>query len=140
MGILMLARGTGEHGLLGVRATSEAFPTAASSACLRSRSTYVRHPIGTRLAPQLLRRVGPGAGLRHPRRSCLGGGAGTCVLGVSGPRALMPSALRCVLRGYLQLVAELVDHRVFSRTNRGQLLAASTCWSWDAGLGGVQFR
>jgi MFS family permease len=56
MGILMLGAGL-QSTLLGVRATIEAFPTPITGVVMSC--YYVGYLLGTRLAPQLLRRVGP---------------------------------------------------------------------------------
>ena len=52
---------------------------------------------------------GTGTGLCHPRRSCLGGNAGTCVLGASGSVGVDASALGCLLRGHLRRGGELAQ-------------------------------
>src|SRR5579862_1214120 len=56
MGILMLGAGL-QSTLLGVRATIEAFPTIVIGIIMSC--YYVGYLAGTRLAPQMLRRVGP---------------------------------------------------------------------------------
>ena len=56
MGVLMLGAGL-QSTLLGLRATLEGFPTPVTGVIMSC--YYVGYLVGTRLAPQLLRRVGP---------------------------------------------------------------------------------
>ena len=134
MGILMLGAGL-QSTLLGVRATSEAFPTTVTGIIMSC--YYVGYLVGTRLAPQLLRRVGPVrvfatlaalasvAALVH----------GTWVHPV--PWALMRLLSGICFAGIYVVAESWLNHRA-SSSNRGQLLAIYMLVLY-VGLGGAQF-
>ena len=134
MGILMLGAGL-QSTLLGVRATSEAFPTTVTGMIMSC--YYVGYLVGTRLAPQLLRRVGPVRVF-----ATLAALASVAVLVHASWVHPLPWALMRLLSGVcfagIYVVAESwLNHRA-SRTNRGQLLAIYMLVLY-VGLGGAQF-
>jgi MFS family permease len=134
MGILMLGAGL-QSTLLGVRATSEAFPTSVTGMIMSC--YYVGYLVGTRLAPQLLRRVGPVRVF-----ATLAALASVAVLVHASWVHPAPWALMRLLSGIcfagIYVVAESwLNHRA-SRSNRGQLLAIYMLVLY-VGLGGAQF-
>ena len=134
MGILMLGAGL-QSTLLGVRATSEAFPTTVTGMIMSC--YYVGYLMGTRLAPQLLRRVGPVRVF-----ATLAALASVAALVHASWVHPAPWALMRLLAGVcfagIYVVAESwLNHRA-SRTNRGQLLATYMLVLY-VGLGGAQF-
>ena len=134
MGILMLGAGL-QSTLLGVRATSEAFPTSVTGIIMSC--YYVGYLLGTRLAPQLLRRVGPVRVF-----ATLAALASVAVLVHGSWVHPVPWALMRLLSGVcfagIYVVAESwLNHRA-SRSNRGQLLAIYMLVLY-VGLGGAQF-
>lgn len=121
--------------LLGVRATSEAFPTTVTGMIMSC--YYVGYLLGTRLAPQLLRRVGPVRVF-----ATLAALASVAVLVHASWVHPVPWALMRLLSGVcfagIYVVAESwLNHRA-SRSNRGQLLAIYMLVLY-VGLGGAQF-
>ena len=134
MGILMLGAGL-QSTLLGVRATSEAFPTTVTGMIMSC--YYVGYLIGTRLAPQLLRRVGPVRVF-----ATLAALASVAVLVHAswvhpGPWALMRLLSGVCFAGIYVVAESWLNHRA-SSTNRGQLLAIYMLVLY-VGLGGAQF-
>jgi MFS family permease len=134
MGILMLGAGL-QSTLLGVRATSEGFPTLVTGIVMSC--YYVGYLVGTRLAPQLLRRVGPVRVF-----ATLAALASVAVLVHGAWVQPVPWALMRLLSGIcfagIYVVAESwLNHRA-SSTNRGQLLAIYMLVLY-VGLGGAQF-
>ncbi len=134
MGILMLGAGL-QSTLLGVRATGEGFPTAVIGMIMSC--YYVGYLVGTRLAPRLLRRVGPVRVF-----ATLAALASVAVLVHASWVHPVPWALMRLLSGVcfagIYVVAESwLNHRA-SRTNRGQLLAIYMLVLY-VGLGGAQF-
>jgi MFS family permease len=134
MGILMLGAGL-QSTLLGVRATIEAFPTTVTGIIMSC--YYVGYLAGTRLAPQLLRRVGPVRVF-----ATLAALASVAVLVHGAWVHPVPWALMRLLSGIcfagIYVVAESwLNHRA-SSTNRGQLLAIYMLVLY-VGLGGAQF-
>ncbi len=134
MGILMLGAGL-QSTLLGVRATSEGFPTTITGMIMSC--YYVGYLLGTRLAPRLLRRVGPVRVF-----ATLAALASVAVLVHASWVHPAPWALMRLLSGVcfagIYVVAESwLNHRA-SRTNRGQLLAIYMLVLY-VGLGGAQF-
>lgn len=134
MGILMLGAGL-QSTLLGVRATIEAFPTTVTGVIMSC--YYVGYLAGTRLAPQLLRRVGPVRVF-----ATLAALASVAVLVHGSWVHPVPWALMRLLSGIcfagIYVVAESwLNHRA-SSTNRGQLLAIYMLVLY-VGLGGAQF-
>src|SRR4029077_15424078 len=119
MGILMLGAGL-QSTLLGGRATSEGFPPSVIGMLMSC--YYVGYLIGTRLAPQLLRRVGPVRVF-----ATLAALASVAVLVHAswvqpGPWALMRLLSGVCFAGIYVVAESWLNHRA-SRTNRGQLLA-----------------
>jgi MFS family permease len=134
MGILMLGAGL-QSTLLGVRATIEAFPTTVTGIIMSC--YYVGYLAGTRLAPQLLRRVGPVRVF-----ATLAALASVAVLVHGSWVEPVPWALMRLLSGVcfagIYVVAESwLNHRA-SSTNRGRLLAIYMLVLY-VGLGGAQF-
>jgi MFS family permease len=134
MGILMLGAGL-QSTLLGVRATIEAFPTTVTGIIMSC--YYVGYLLGTRLAPQLLRRVGPVRVF-----ATLAALASVAVL-VHGswvhpaPWALMRLLSGVCFAGIYVVAESWLNHRA-SSTNRGQLLAVYMLVLY-VGLGSAQF-
>jgi MFS family permease len=134
MGILMLGSGL-QSTLLGVRATSESFPTVVTGTIMSC--YYVGYLVGTRLAPQLLRRVGPVRVF-----ATLAALASVAVL-VHGswvqpvPWAVMRFISGICFAGIYVVAESWLNHRA-SATNRGQLLAIYMLVLY-VGLGGAQF-
>jgi MFS family permease len=134
MGILMLGAGL-QSTLLGVRATSEAFPTAVIGTIMSC--YYVGFLLGTRLAPQLLRRVGP---VRVFATLAALASVATLVHASwvhPGPWALMRLLSGVCFAGIYVVAESWLNHRA-SRSNRGQLLAIYMLVLY-VGLGGAQF-
>ncbi len=134
MGILMLGAGL-QSTLLGVRATSEAFPTALTGIIMSC--YYVGYLVGTRLAPQLLRRVGPVRVF-----ATLAALASVAPLLHASWVHPAPWAVVRLISGIcfagIYVVAESwLNHRA-SRTNRGQLLSIYMLVLY-VGLSGAQF-
>ena len=134
MGILMLGAGL-QSTLLGVRATIEAFPTPVTGIVMSC--YYVGYLVGTRVAPQLLRRVGPVRVF-----ATLAALASVAVL-VHGswvhpaPWALMRLLSGICFAGIYVVAESWLNHRA-SSTNRGQLLAIYMLVLY-VGLGAAQF-
>jgi MFS family permease len=133
MGILMLGAGL-QSTLLGVRATSESFPTALTGIIMSC--YYVGYLVGTRLAPQLLRRVGPVRVF-----ATLAALASVAPLLHASWVHPAPWAVVRLISGIcfagIYVVAESwLNHRA-SRTNRGQLLSIYMLVLY-VGLGGAQ--
>ena len=134
MGILMLGAGL-QSTLLGVRATSEAFPTAVIGMIMSC--YYVGYLLGTRLAPQLLRRVGP---VRVFATLAALASVATLVHASwvhPGPWALMRLLSGVCFAGIYVVAESWLNHRA-SSTNRGQLLAIYMLVLY-VGLSGAQF-
>jgi MFS family permease len=134
MGILMLGAGL-QSTLLGVRATIEAFPTTVTGIIMSC--YYVGYLAGTRLAPQLLRRVGPVRVF-----ATLAALASVAALVHGSWVHPVPWALMRLLSGVcfagIYVVAESwLNHRASSST-RGRLLATYMLVLY-VGLGGAQF-
>ncbi len=134
MGILMLGAGL-QSTLLGVRATSEAFPTALTGIIMSC--YYVGYLVGTRLAPKLLRRVGPVRVF-----ATLAALASVAPLVHASwvhpiPWALMRLVSGICFAGIYVVAESWLNHRA-SRTNRGRLLAIYMLVLY-VGLGGAQF-
>jgi MFS family permease len=134
MGILMLGAGL-QSTLLGVRATSEAFPTTVTGMIMSC--YYVGYLMGTRLAPQLLRRVGPVRVF-----ATLAALASVAALVHAswvhpGPWALMRLLSGVCFAGIYVVAESWLNHRA-SRTNRGRLLAIYMLVLY-VGLGSAQF-
>jgi MFS family permease len=134
MGVLMLGAGL-QSTLLGVRATSEAFPTALTGIIMSC--YYVGYLVGTRLAPQLLRRVGPVRVF-----ATLAALASVAPLVHASwvhpiPWALMRLVSGICFAGIYVVAESWLNHRA-SRTNRGQMLAIYMLVLY-VGLGGAQF-
>lgn len=134
MGILMLGAGL-QSTLLGVRATIEAFPTAVTGIVMSC--YYVGYLLGTRLAPQLLQRVGPVRVF-----ATLAALASVAVLVHGAWVHPAPWALMRLLSGVcfagIYVVAESWLNHYASRTNRGRLLALYMLVLY-VGLGSAQF-
>ena len=134
MGILMLGAGL-QSTLLGVRATIEAFPTTVTGIIMSC--YYVGYLAGTRLAPRMLRRVGPVRAF-----ATLAALASVAVL-VHGawvhpaPWALMRLLSGICFAGIYVVAESWLNHRA-SSTNRGRLLAIYMLVLY-VGLGGAQF-
>jgi MFS family permease len=134
MGILMLGAGL-QSTLLGVRATIEAFPATVTGIIMSC--YYVGYLAGTRLAPQMLRRVGPVRAF-----ATLAALASVAVL-VHGawvhpaPWALMRLLSGICFAGIYVVAESWLNHRA-SSTNRGRLLAIYMLVLY-VGLGGAQF-
>jgi MFS family permease len=134
MGILMLGAGL-QSTLLGVRATIEAFPTTVTGIIMSC--YYVGFLVGTRLAPQLLRRVGP---VRVFATLAALASVAVLVHGSwvhPGPWALM-RLLSGVCFAGIYVVAESWLNHYASSSNRGRLLASYMLVLY-VGLGGAQF-
>lgn len=134
MGILMLGAGL-QSTLLGVRATIEAFPTPVTGIIMSC--YYVGYLVGTRLAPQLLSRVGPVRVF-----ATLAALASVAVLVHGSWVHPIPWALMRLLSGIcfagIYVVAESwLNHRA-SSSNRGRLLAIYMLVLY-VGLGSAQF-
>jgi MFS family permease len=134
MGILMLGAGL-QSTLLGVRATSEAFPTALTGIIMSC--YYVGYLVGTRLAPQLLRRVGPVRVF-----ATLAALASVAPLVHASWVHPVPWAVMRLISGVcfagIYVVAESWLNHHASRANRGRLLAIYMLVLY-VGLGGAQF-
>lgn len=134
MGILMLGAGL-QSTLLGVRATIEAFPTTVTGMIMSS--YYVGYLAGTRLAPQLLQRVGP---VRVFATLAALASVAVLVHGAwvhPGPWALMRLLSGVCFAGIYVVAESWLNHRA-SSTNRGQLLAVYMLVLY-VGLGSAQF-
>jgi len=121
--------------LLGVRATIEAFPTTVTGIIMSC--YYVGYLAGTRLAPQLLRRVGP---VRVFATLAALASVAVLVHGSwvhPGPWALMRLTSGVCFAGIYVVAESWLNHRA-SSTNRGQLLAIYMLVLY-VGLGGAQF-
>src|SRR5262249_10960924 len=134
MGILMLGAGL-QSTLLGVRATIEAFPTTVIGVIMSC--YYVGYLIGTRLAPQLLRRVGPVRVV-----TTLAALASVAVLVHAtwvhpGPWAVMRFPSGVCFAGIYVVAESWLNHRATSG-NRGRLLAIYMLVLY-VGLGSAQF-
>jgi MFS family permease len=134
MGILMLGAGL-QSTLLGVRATIEAFPTIVTGIIMSC--YYVGYLAGTRLAPQLLQRVGP---VRVFATLAALASVAVLVHGAwvhPGPWALMRLLSGICFAGIYVVAESWLNHRA-SSTNRGQLLAIYMLVLY-VGLGSAQF-
>ena len=134
MGILMLGAGLLST-LLGVRATSEAFPTSVTGMVMSC--YYVGYLVGTRLAPRLLRRVGP---VRVFATLAALASVAVLVHGAwvhPGPWALMRLLSGICFAGIYVVAESWLNHRA-SSTNRGRLLAIYMLVLY-VGLGAAQF-
>jgi len=134
MGILMLGAGL-QSTLLGVRATIEVFPTTVIGIIMSC--YYVGYLIGTRLAPQLLRRVGPVRVF-----ATLAALASVAVLVHAtwvhpGPWAVMRFTSGVCFAGIYVVAESWLNHRATSG-NRGRLLATYMLVLY-VGLGSAQF-
>jgi len=134
MGILMLGAGL-QSTLLGLRATLEQFPTPVTGMIMSC--YYVGYLIGTRVAPQLLRRVGPVRVF-----ATLAALASVAVLVHATwvhplPWALMRFVSGVCFAGIYVVAESWLNHRA-SRSTRGGLLAAYMLVLY-VGLGGAQF-
>jgi MFS family permease len=134
MGILMLGAGL-QSTLLGVRATIEEFPTTVTGIIMSC--YYVGYLIGTRLAPQLLRRVGPVRVF-----ATLAALASVAVLVHAswvhpGPWGVMRFLSGICFAGIYVVAESWLNHRATS-SNRGRLLAIYMLVLY-VGLGGAQF-
>jgi MFS family permease len=134
MGILMLGAGL-QSTLLGVRATIEEFPTTVTGIIMSC--YYVGYLIGTRLAPRLMRRVGPVRVF-----ATLAALASVAVLVHAswvhpGPWALMRFTSGVCFAGIYVVAESWLNHRATSR-NRGRLLATYMLVLY-VGLGSAQF-
>jgi MFS family permease len=134
MGILMLGAGL-QSTLLGVRATIDEFPTTVTGIIMSC--YYVGYLVGTRLAPQLLRRVGP---VRVFATLAALASVAALVHGAwvqPGPWALMRLLSGICFAGIYVVAESWLNHRA-SSINRGQLLAVYMLVLY-IGLGGAQF-
>lgn len=134
MGILMLGAGLLST-LLGVRATSEGFATTVTGMVMSC--YYVGYLVGTQLAPQLLRRVGP---VRVFATLAALASVAVLVHGTwvhPGPWALMRLLSGICFAGIYVVAESWLNHRA-SATNRGQLLAIYMLVLY-VGLGAAQF-
>jgi len=134
MGILMLGAGL-QSTLLGLRATLEEFPTPVTGVVMSC--YYVGYLIGTRVAPRLLKRVGPVRVF-----ATLAALASVAVLVHASWVHPLPWALMRLVSGVcfagIYVVAESwLNHRA-TRSTRGGLLAAYMLVLY-VGLGGAQF-
>jgi MFS family permease len=134
MGILMLGAGLLST-LLGVRATGEGFPTTVIGIIMSC--YYVGYLIGTRLAPQLLRRVGPVRVF-----ATLAALASVAVLVHAswvhpGPWAAMRLMTGVCFAGIYVVAESWLNHRATSG-NRGRLFATYMLVLY-VGLGSAQF-
>ena len=121
--------------LLGVRATIEEFPTTVTGIIMSC--YYVGYLIGTRLAPQLLKRVGPVRVF-----ATLAALASVAVLVHAswvhpGPWALMRFISGVCFAGIYVVAESWLNHRATSG-NRGRLLAIYMLVLY-VGLGSAQF-
>ncbi|MBS0364644.1 MAG: MFS transporter [Proteobacteria bacterium] len=134
MGILMLGAGL-QSTLLGVRATSEGFSPTLTGLIMSC--YYVGYLAGTRLAPRMLRRVGPVRAF-----ATLAALASVAVLAHAAWVHPAPWALMRLLSGVcfagIYVVAESWLNHHASSTNRGRLLAIYMLVLY-VGLGGAQF-
>jgi len=134
MGILMLGAGL-QSTLLGLRATLEGFAPPVTGIIMSC--YYVGYLIGTRLAPQMLKRVGPVRVF-----ATLAALASVTVL-VHGtwvhpvPWALMRFLSGVCFAGIYVVAESWLNHRA-TRSNRGGLLAVYMLVLY-VGLGGAQF-
>ncbi len=134
MGILMLGAGL-QSTLLGVRATIEGFPTSVTGIIMSC--YYAGYLVGTRLAPQLLQRVGP---VRVFATLAALASVAVLVHGSwvhPGPWALMRLLSGICFAGIYVVAESWLNHRA-SSTNRGQLLAIYMLVLY-VGLGAAQF-
>ncbi len=134
MGILMLGAGL-QSTLLGVRATIEGFPTTVTGIIMSC--YYVGYLLGTRLAPQLLARVGP---VRVFATLAALASVAVLVHGAwvhPGVWALMRLLSGVCFAGIYVVAESWLNHRA-SSTNRGQLLAIYMLVLY-VGLGTAQF-
>jgi MFS family permease len=134
MGILMLGAGLLST-LLGVRATIELFPTTVTGIVMSC--YYVGYLIGTRLAPQLLKRVGP---VRVFATLAALASVAVLVHGTwvhPGPWAAMRLMSGVCFAGIYVVAESWLNHRA-SSTNRGRLLAIYMLVLY-VGLGCAQF-
>jgi MFS family permease len=134
MGILMLGAGLLST-LLGVRATIEQFPTTVTGIVMSC--YYVGYLIGTRLAPQLLKRVGP---VRVFATLAALASVAVLVHGAwvhPGPWAAMRLMTGVCFAGIYVVAESWLNHRATS-TNRGRLLAIYMLVLY-VGLGCAQF-
>jgi len=134
MGILMLGAGL-QSTLLGLRATLEEFPTPVTGIIMSC--YYVGYLVGTRVAPQLLKRVGPVRVF-----ATLAALASVAVLVHATwvhplPWALMRLTSGICFAGIYVVAESWLNHRA-SRSTRGGLLAAYMLVLY-VGLGGAQF-
>ena len=134
MGILMLGAGL-QSTLLGVRATIEEFPTTVTGIIMSC--YYVGYLVGTRLAPQLLRRVGPVRVF-----ATLAALASVAVLVHAswvhpGLWAVMRLISGICFAGIYVVAESWLNHRATS-SNRGRLLAIYMLVLY-VGLGSAQF-
>ncbi|HSY05337.1 MAG TPA: MFS transporter [Steroidobacteraceae bacterium] len=134
MGILMLGAGL-QSTLLGLRATLEGFPPPVTGMVMSC--YYVGYLIGTRLAPQMLKRVGPVRVF-----AALAALASVAVLIHASWVHPVPWALMRFISGVcfagIYVVAESWLNHGASRSNRGGLLAVYMLVLY-VGLGGAQF-
>jgi MFS family permease len=134
MGILMLGAGL-QSTLLGLRATIEGFPTAVTGTVMSC--YYVGYLFGTRVAPQLMRRVGPVRVF-----ATLAALASVAVLVHASwvhpaPWAAMRLTSGICFAGIYVVAESWLNHRA-SSANRGRLLAIYMLVLY-VGLGGAQF-
>jgi MFS family permease len=134
MGILMLGAGL-QSTLLGLRATNDGFPTPVTGLVMSC--YYVGYLAGTRLAPQMLRRVGPVRVF-----ATLAALASVAVLVHAswvhpGPWAAMRLLSGVCFAGIYVVAESWLNHRA-SSANRGRLLAIYMLVLY-VGLGGAQF-
>jgi MFS family permease len=134
MGILMLGAGL-QSTLLGLRATNDGFPTPVTGLVMSC--YYVGYLVGTRLAPQMLRRVGPVRVF-----ATLAALASVAVLVHAswvhpGPWAAMRLLSGVCFAGIYVVAESWLNHRA-SSANRGRLLAIYMLVLY-VGLGGAQF-
>ncbi len=121
--------------LLGVRATIEAFPTTVTGIIMSC--YYVGYLVGTQLAPQLLRRVGP---VRVFATLAALASVAALVHGSwvhPGAWALMRLLSGICFAGIYVVAESWLNHHASSR-NRGRLLAVYMLVLY-VGLGGAQF-
>jgi MFS family permease len=134
MGILMLGAGL-QSTLLGLRATLDGFAPPVTGIVMSC--YYVGYLIGTRLAPRMLKRVGPVRAF-----ATLAALASVAVL-IHGawvhpvPWALMRLMSGVCFAGIYVVAESWLNHRA-SRSNRGGLLAVYMLVLY-VGLGGAQF-
>jgi MFS family permease len=134
MGILMLGAGL-QSTLLGLRATLEGFLTPVTGVVMSC--YYVGYLVGTRIAPRLLRRVGPVRVF-----ATLAALASVAVLVHASWVQPVPWALMRLLSGVcfagIYVVAESWLNHGATSSNRGGLLAVYMLVLY-IGLGGAQF-